>query len=220
MVARKFILNMEKTFFEKNNYVFATKITISSFLSSTIAYYLFYGNMGIITWAFIFGTFLPFYCFGTTKKEQVKHLFISSASTYTFILLAAVISMIHNPVIQEFLRFVLVFSCLISQRYLNGGRVLAIFKIVYILLFFYIHPLTTHGDILLAILYPTYGIVIGLIITTMVSLLLPKIEVIFMEVNKDIYVLKKSFYLAILIAAVYVISRFFNYQIQHGSVTQ
>ena len=72
MLVKSIITTYQEIISEKNNYILATITTSSSLLSSVLAYHLFDGNINVITWAFIFGIFLPFYCFGKTKKEQLN----------------------------------------------------------------------------------------------------------------------------------------------------
>jgi hypothetical protein len=116
--------------------------------------------------------------------------------------------MLSNSVTQEMIQFLLIFCCLLSQRYINGGRVLVIFQIVYLLLFFSINPTLNYSNIILAIIYPSCGIIIGLLFTIISFVVLPKMKITFAEVNKDSYIFKKSLCISVLVSAVYVLSRF------------
>lgn len=164
-------------FLDKNNYIFATTITLSVLLSSFFSFYYYNGNIMFVTWAFIFGLFLAYYRFGDSKFKQIKYLSTYTTVTFIVIFIAAIISTIHNPFFKELLRTILVFCCIYSQRFFKGQRLVGLFLIIYALFFFYIYPNLNYNNFFIKNKYWLSGLIIGYISTSIFTLILPKIKI-------------------------------------------
>jgi hypothetical protein len=164
--------------------------------------------MTLVVWAFVFGIFLPFYRFGNTKLEQIRSLLINIILVLIAIILSSIVSLIGSPTLQELTRAILIFCCLCSQRYFNGGRILVIFLIVYILLFFYLNPVLYKNTILISLNYCILGLILGFVSTTICTIITPSVKITTPQINKDLFVFKQAIILTILIAIIYIFSRF------------
>lgn len=197
-------------FTDKNNYIFASTITASVFFSSLSASYLYNHQMLPMIWAFVFGIFLPFYRFGNTKLEQIKSLTTNTILVLIMMLLASFVSLISLPILQELARGILVFYCLCSQRYFNGGRILIIFLIVYVLLFFYLDPILSENTLLPSLNYCLTGLLMGYISTSLFTIIMPSVDIKTPTINNDSFVFKQAIIITILIVSVYISARFIH----------
>lgn len=195
-------------FTDKSNYILSSIITFSVFFSSLIAFALCNHEIQPVIWSFVFGIFLPFYRFGNTKFEQIKSLSTNTILVLIMMLLASFVSFIKSPVLQELARGVLVFCCLCSQRYFNGGRILIIFLIVYVLLFFYLDPELSENTLLSSFNCCLIGLLIGFISTSLFTIVMPNVDIKTPSINKDPFVFKQAILITILITSVYIIDRF------------
>ncbi|MED7789321.1 FUSC family protein [Francisella sp. 19X1-34] len=161
-------------------------------------------------WAFVFGIFLPFYRFGNTKLKQIQNLTTNTILVLIAMILASFISLINSPILQEITRTILVFLCLYSQRYFNGGRILVIFLIVYVLLFFYLDPFLQKNDLLPSLNYCLIGLLIGFISTSIFTIIMPNVKIKNPPVNKDSFVIKQAIVITALISTIYISSRFIH----------
>ncbi|AFJ42996.1 FUSC family protein [Francisella orientalis] len=160
-------------------------------------------------WAFVFGIFLPFYRFGNTKLEQIKSLTTNTILALIMMLLASFVSLINSPILQELARGILVFCCLCSQRYFNGGRILIIFLIVYILLFFYLDPILYENTLLPSLNSCLTGLLIGFISTSLFTIIMPSVDIKTTTINKGSFVFKQAI-ITVLIVSVYITARFIH----------
>jgi hypothetical protein len=161
----------------------------------------------IILWSCVFGVFVSFYRFGSSKQHQIYYIIVSSIQILIVMCVSIVVSAFDNWLGLLCLA-TLIFVLLCTSRYLRGGKVPGVMAVVYVLL---LHGLFVQFNIaegfdLLEQL--ALGLAIALFYTLLFVLTLPKVDAQLLPVDKSIEVVKSALRTTILLSGTFLLSYF------------